>query len=576
MRLEELWEQLKPVCELQSLLSFSLEEGFTKNPHKTRKCNLGVNITHWVMHAQSSKNGDNPEIRLIFFRLLTLLESCFHVVVVFDGPQKPNWMCEAKVDAWVERLKPGIKEIVEALGFEWREAPGAADAELAHLNETGAIDVVLTDSPHACLFGALTISNNWGHNLPINTGDPLRKGKDDKNHLYVRIVHVNKFSFGTNGAISFALCTEEAGLSVFVGTERLREALVDSGLGVRLCDAVRGQSRETIESLLVDWRKELISFLHRQSNVNSRSLANKIGNLGKSFPNIDLLISCVDPLTSSSPNVTVVKGPLAAEPNLGTIAAVCERYFEWGYRDLLIKRFRSLLWPGIVLRIFLCAAVELDRKTSPPLDDPTTSQSSFITQKFSSCRENPINNHSPFFVHISQAKPTNNTPAHRVGIKPLILIRLAEAGLLGTRQPPDKLRDDNVINDSELEETQQEPGRIGSPADEQKELRLRIPAVLTQLVIPSLVSDLIQEKVAKISPPTVEPSDNPRGSNSQKAKKGKARQEALPNSKSSCSQPATKSSAKLAGKQRALATAAEGSGKITDYFPSSKPQARPN
>ena len=49
-------------------------------------------------------------------------------------------------------------------------------------------------------------------------------------------------------------------------------------------------------------------------------------------------------------------------PNVASIARVCEMYFEWGVKETIIKRFRTVIWPGAVLRILRRAARDQDQK----------------------------------------------------------------------------------------------------------------------------------------------------------------------------------------------------------------------
>ena len=50
-----------------------------------------------------------------------------------------------------------MKNIIDAFGFEWRVAPGEAEAELAYLNRIGIIDAVLSDDVDNFLFGATMV-----------------------------------------------------------------------------------------------------------------------------------------------------------------------------------------------------------------------------------------------------------------------------------------------------------------------------------------------------------------------------------------------------------------------------------
>lgn len=51
----------------------------------------------------------------------------------------------------------GMCEIIEAFGFEWRVAPGEAEAELAYLNRVGVLDAVVTDDVDTFVFGAAVV-----------------------------------------------------------------------------------------------------------------------------------------------------------------------------------------------------------------------------------------------------------------------------------------------------------------------------------------------------------------------------------------------------------------------------------
>ncbi|PBL01938.1 hypothetical protein ARMGADRAFT_1005396 [Armillaria gallica] len=34
-------------------------------------------------------------------------------------------------------------------------------------------------------------------------------------------------------------------------------------------------------------------------------------------------------------------------PQIPGLAGFCERHFEWGFKELVVERFRTLIWPGI-------------------------------------------------------------------------------------------------------------------------------------------------------------------------------------------------------------------------------------
>ena len=139
---------------------------------------IGSDISIWFFHAQSGREGENPELRLIFFRLAKLLSEPFLPLFVFDGPKRPGWKRGIQISKKPHWMIHGVKTMINAFGFEWRQvcffvdagltlpnlirtpvwqAPGEAEAELSYLNRVGVIDGILSDDVDNFLFGALTV-----------------------------------------------------------------------------------------------------------------------------------------------------------------------------------------------------------------------------------------------------------------------------------------------------------------------------------------------------------------------------------------------------------------------------------
>ncbi|PBK62996.1 PIN domain-like protein [Armillaria solidipes] len=125
-----------------------------------RGLRLGIDVSLWLFHAGYSKGGENPELRLIFFRCCSLLKYPILPIFIFDGPRRPEWKRGEKINRSPAKLVTAVKAVVEAFGFEWRTAPGEAEAELAYLNEAGIIDAILTDDVDTFIFGAHTVIRN--------------------------------------------------------------------------------------------------------------------------------------------------------------------------------------------------------------------------------------------------------------------------------------------------------------------------------------------------------------------------------------------------------------------------------
>ncbi len=59
-------------------------------------------------------------LRTLFFRCSTLMRTTFLPLFVFDGPKRPDMKRGKRINTTRHKLIPGMKQIVEAFGFEWR------------------------------------------------------------------------------------------------------------------------------------------------------------------------------------------------------------------------------------------------------------------------------------------------------------------------------------------------------------------------------------------------------------------------------------------------------------------------
>ncbi|KAJ7199742.1 hypothetical protein B0H12DRAFT_1165083 [Mycena haematopus] len=119
----------------------------------------------------------------------------------------------------------------------------------------------------------------------------------------------------------------------------IAKGLVRYGFGRSLYEAAKNLSRDELKSFLHNWRNEIRHELRTDSKgyigSKRRALAS---SLPDAFPDIDILLSYVNPLTSE------------------------RHYFGWGYRDAIIKRFKTVIWHGAVLRILRRGVLDLEEK----------------------------------------------------------------------------------------------------------------------------------------------------------------------------------------------------------------------
>lgn len=78
-------------------------------------------LSIWFFHAKSGREGENPELRLIFFRLAKLLSEPFLPLFVFDGPKRPRWKRGIQISKKPHWMIHGVKTMITAFGFEWRQ-----------------------------------------------------------------------------------------------------------------------------------------------------------------------------------------------------------------------------------------------------------------------------------------------------------------------------------------------------------------------------------------------------------------------------------------------------------------------
>ncbi|KAF7310372.1 hypothetical protein HMN09_00579200 [Mycena chlorophos] len=567
MRLEELWKFLLPAGKIHSFTSLALENW---DGTSERVLRIGINANVWLNHTQveASKKGTASEARLFLFRGARMQRFPVKVVFVFDGTDSevPFWLKDRVNRALVEKFGSAVKDVIEGMGFEWKEAPGSADAELVYMNRQGELDAVLTDNFQAFLFGALTVMNNWSNNLPINKDHRIvnSQNKDDKNH--VRVLRSEDLDFSRNDLTLMALFSQEAGMS----SRCTLTTRLPAGLGDQLCEAAKGGSKEAVRKFLrtSHWTRDLIRELRK--DPQHESLANIVQNTS-SFPNIDFLLSCVNPITSDTCKRPLVQSPPGTKLDFGNLAAVCERHFEWAYRDRLLKRFRSVFFPGFILQILLRAVYD-DKKIDE--HDPA----SLITEVFSSLAQSPVGDEYEFISKITLLRThayTDSTPQYRVIVHPQVLAEFTASGLLGTRHPrPPLSRDDNgdpatagavdeddgMDDEFDAEEQEAEKGAGEGPEAEKKELRVWIPEVVASRAIPRLVqqfADAREEKAQK----EVEKVER------REAREAKKAAAAAAAGAAGNEPPKTPKKTKPASKTQASSSAKKGKGKATPAKP---------
>ena len=116
-----LWDVLRPAGTSRSFTAIAVDAFAQTDTERTwRGCRVGIDASIWFVHSTYGKEGENPELRTIFFRLTRLLKLPFLPLFVFDGPMRPDVKRGKLIDKKPHWMVDGMKRMVEAFGFEAR------------------------------------------------------------------------------------------------------------------------------------------------------------------------------------------------------------------------------------------------------------------------------------------------------------------------------------------------------------------------------------------------------------------------------------------------------------------------
>lgn len=393
--------------------------------------------------------------------------------------------------------------------------------ELRWLFESASITFSMVQS--GLLIFTLTSPSN---SLSGNRSNPVLNsaGKDDKNHSWVYkmedIISHPDVGLTRGGLILIGLLSggdyEQGGLQG-CGMQKA-VALAKCGFGDTLYKAATTLPREKLPSFLDNWRHEM----RHEISTNSRGvIGRKSPALAKSltsaFPDIDILLSYVNPITSESMGKPYSPGDIRwnREPDISKLAGICEQFFEWGYKEAIIKRFRTVIWHSAVQRILRRAVLDLDQGKRPgavtsshqalpktpsrsgrakTAAEPCGTPSKMITKYFSTMSihqrdDDDDEEEERLIVKIHSTRThvsTDELLEYRLEIAPGQLVRLAEHGIQGTRPKP-----------TQEWESEEEGDKDQASTNPEEHMRLWMPACMVKLVEPGLVEDFEAEVARK-------------------------------------------------------------------------------
>lgn len=110
---------LRPAGQVRSLTHLSVVDGFEKNSNSHRGFRLGIDASIWFYHATYGREGENPELRTLFFRCTRLMGMPFLPLFVFDGEERPSEKRGKRISGKDHWMVQGMQSIIKAFGFEW-------------------------------------------------------------------------------------------------------------------------------------------------------------------------------------------------------------------------------------------------------------------------------------------------------------------------------------------------------------------------------------------------------------------------------------------------------------------------
>ncbi|KAF8958353.1 hypothetical protein BDZ97DRAFT_1842326, partial [Flammula alnicola] len=294
-----------------------------------------------------TRAGENPAVRVLFYRLCHLLTLPIIPIFVFDGPDRP-------------KVKRGVNKFIDTFGFFWYTAAGEAEANLTELNRRNLIDAIISEDNDNLVFGARCVIR-------------MRNVKEAGDQVTI----FNSESIKTNPRVSLSRKALFF-MAILCGGDydKITRLLAQSELAKSLFIAAsKSTSRAGLKEFLCDWRRKFRTLLaHDPQNMLGRKYPSLVKNVTDSFPSIDLILQYAQPLTSwTMDRIPNTSSWQLRQPRLTEIAMLCEKFFSWGSSRDIVSRFKKTLWQGIAIRQLL-QLPEPDRRVALYASDTRVSE----------------------------------------------------------------------------------------------------------------------------------------------------------------------------------------------------------
>ncbi|KAF3942354.1 hypothetical protein ABW19_dt0209362 [Dactylella cylindrospora] len=331
MGIKGLYEEL-PKPDRTPLAKLSIEH-FQK--HK-RHIKIAIDVAIWSFQSQAVQGrgggvGSNASVRVLYYRLCTLLELNIHAVFVFDGKDRPDFKRDKTVNKNESYQLALARRLITAFGFPIHNAPGEAEAECAYLQKEGIVDAVLSEDVDTLMFGCRKL---W------RSGSDKGESKSLETLLvYQSRVIYEKTKITPQGMILVALLSggdyDSAGVTK-LGV-KLAVAAAKAGYGEELIKCYRRESLDEGNSLR-DWREKLQKSLRTNCEriFPRRQTSAKIP---EEFPDRKILEYYINPKVSETrPTIN-----WDIRPDILVLRELTKLKFEWSGSGKLIRTLSEKL-----------------------------------------------------------------------------------------------------------------------------------------------------------------------------------------------------------------------------------------
>ncbi|KAJ6257111.1 Flap endonuclease [Drechslerella dactyloides] len=301
--------------------------------HK-RHIRVAIDISIWSFQSQAVQGrnaGSNAALRVLYYRICTLLELNIHPVFVFDGKERPDFKRNKTVSKNEGYQIALTRRLIIAFGFPIHNAPGEAEAECAYLQQQGVVDAVLSEDVDTLMFGC---SNFW------RSGSDKKDSKSlDSLQVYTSASIRQKAKLTPHGMILVALMSGGDYDSAGVARIGIKQACAaaKAGYGEDLIKAYNNRHSDGGNAIRA-WRERLETSLKTNSERIFTRRQPRV-TIPEGFPDHQILEYYVNPKISKSP--PEINWDIHLD--IDKLRTITKAAFEWSGSGKLIRTLSDKL-----------------------------------------------------------------------------------------------------------------------------------------------------------------------------------------------------------------------------------------